>query len=154
MGDRAYCQVQIAERDREKLEPIFDNWGFSVQEEESDPVCFEDSEANYGGQDLLTEIRETNVPFYGYHDAGGSYGAEVFAFDGTTYAECPGSDGEPICFVGEDGEPTAHTLQGARDYWTVYKAAKALIDAAGDNTDADPEDETIDGDDNEGEENA
>jgi hypothetical protein len=131
VGDRAYCQVQIAERDREKLEPIFDQWGFSIQEEDCDPVCFEDSEANYGGSECLTELRGEGFPFYGYHDAGGNYGAEVFACDGTTYAECPGLDGEPFCRIADDGEPEANGLEAARQYLTVLKAAKALVDAAG-----------------------
>jgi hypothetical protein len=130
VGDITYCQIEIAEGHRDKLEPFFDKWDFSLNDQADAGLClFEDAEANYGGQGIREDLEKEGLPFVGYHDDGDDYGALVFAYDGTTYADCAGSPDGLMCIVDDDGEPNKASLQNAREYLAVAKAARALMAA-------------------------
>jgi hypothetical protein len=148
MADRTYCQIQVAAAHRAQFEPIFearsfseqeggtDNLSDAVAERSSDLVTFEHNEADYGGEDIIVEIRALALPFTGYHDAGDASEGAVFACGGATYAECSGDSGGPLCQIGDDGDPVPAGLANARDYLAVYKLAAALM-----KTESEPEPE-------------
>ncbi len=131
MGDRAYCRIEIAEAHRAALEPLLEQWGFTeegVRDETAKIVSFADSEANYGGQDVIADLKTRSLPFTGWHEAGGEYGEEVFAFDGKEYAEVWSHEGDPVCIVNKLGE--AQGLETAREYLAVCRSAEAAMAAA------------------------
>lgn len=100
MGDRCWVQITVRAKDvREWLKLGYDfefdedAAKFEVIEPDqlvtADPVELKDSERNYGvsyrtpediGNDLVL-----GCPMIGFSDAGGTYGDEMFAWDGKTF---------------------------------------------------------------------
>lgn len=131
MGDRTYCQVEIGEAHVETLQPVFEDWGFRLQEEDCHPAIFEDSEADDGGSECIEALQAHKLPFRGYHDSGGNYGPAIFAFDGETFESCCGLEGSPMCAIDPaTGDPEPGPLATVRTFIKVDNRARALINAA------------------------
>ncbi|HXE07154.1 MAG TPA: hypothetical protein VN612_04605 [Acidobacteriaceae bacterium] len=130
MGDRTYCQIEIAKRDDSALRAtLVDEHGFEEEGDSADRLYFGDAEANYGGSSAVADLQDLRLPFFGYHDAGGDYSPMVFAFDGATYAECAAIVSAPVCTVDDNGEPNQSDLKTAREYLKVHKRAKQRMTA-------------------------
>jgi hypothetical protein len=92
-------------------------------------VNFEYSDANYGGDDELRECTNHGLVFFGYHDAGSSYGPMRFAApgDGSLYYACTDvADSSLIVEVSEEGEVNQDHLTGIRNFLKVEKLARKL----------------------------
>lgn len=82
MGDRCYARITVRKQDQEAWEAL----GYDDCDGESGENFIElvDYERNYGvtewGDDLAV-----GCPMFGYHDEGGEYAAQVFAYDGETF---------------------------------------------------------------------
>lgn len=75
MGDRCYMTIYCRPQDV----PRFETLGFLRQNESDCPYAeMVDEQANYGHYGELP----TDIPFHGFHNAGGDYGAMEVACDG------------------------------------------------------------------------
>ena len=87
-------------------------------------------EVNYGGDDELEAAAKAGIPFYGYHSAGGCYGAMLFAALGgkTLWQDCD-SDGYPtVRFDLDTGGSERADMCGLKKFVEFYKAAKAAVE--------------------------
>jgi len=129
MGDRCYMEVRC-----KKLHaPIFEKLGFKLHEEGYDghPELVElaDEQANYAHGDRLP----MDIPYFGWHTAGGEYGAEAFACDGRKYFEV-GIDvhsGGMVVHVSDAGVPDEWELGLIRMFRVIEKRAKKALGLLG-----------------------
>ena len=126
MGDRTFCRIEVAP-DNEAQKAVLVDYGFDNDFGDHEGE-FADSEANYGGLETIDELKALALPFVGSHDEGGDYSATVFAFDGKDFAQVASVDQLPSVTVSESG--ALGGLDDATEYWRIFKAAKAVIDAA------------------------
>ena len=126
MGDRTFCRIEVAP-DNEAQKAVLVDCGFDNDFGDHEGE-FADSEANYGGLETIDELKALALPFVGSHDEGGDYSATVFAFDGKDFSQVASVDQLPSVTVSESG--ALGGLDDATEYWRIYKAAKAVIDAA------------------------
>lgn len=125
MGDRCYMVVNCRRQDAPKFEEL----GFRIEDvyapgEPGDPVMMVDDEANYAHYQKMPE----DIPYEGWHDAGGDYGCEVFACDGKKvhYADC-NKDQSVVVTVNEDCFMCEASLTRAREYYKAYKFAQEIL---------------------------
>jgi hypothetical protein len=120
MGDRCYFQLTCLAKDA----PLFEPLGFYAEESDDGTVDMIDLERNEADTDALPK----DVPYFGYHCAGGCYGSGVFACDGSEFARCESDhDGYPTARVNGDGEVDEKTLNEARTYVEVRARAEAML---------------------------
>ena len=129
MGDRCYMSTNCRPED----EQLFENLGF-YREDDSDPteigVHMVDEEANYGHYDSLTGLAKDGIPFFGWHDAGGDYCAQLVAACNGEYADTPQIECEPVARILPNGTVSPGGLTAVLDYYRVQAAAEAAIKAS------------------------
>lgn len=118
--------MRITCRESDVLLFTADDIGFLEDADVHDGVVVVDDERNYANVDDLP----LDVPFYGYHDSGGSYGPGVFACDGTDFIEVEGIDGSPVAQIERNGQPREYDLRQARTYYRILANAERLLGAA------------------------
>lgn len=125
MGDRCYMSVTCRKADV----PLFTgdgDLGFSVDtEDDQDGVVVTDDERYPDIDDLPKDI-----PFYGYHEAGCSYGPGCFACDGTDCIELEAAGGMPVTEIYRNGEVSEYAMRQARIYYRILANAERLMQAA------------------------
>lgn len=128
MGDRCYLQITCRKSDQERFSDLLD----AHESTDADPtVRMSVDEANYGYMTMDGDSGElpNDVPYIGFHGAGGNYGQGKFACDGTTfrYVECT-DYGYAIAFDG-DGNPDVEALAAVREYLAFEKRVRAMLKA-------------------------
>ena len=122
MSDRCYMEVRC----KKEHAPIFEKLGFVIRDEDYAPGIVElaDEQANYAHSgDMPNE-----VPYFGWHDAGGNYGPHAFACDGNGYVEAHmDPNGELVVRVSDRGQPNKTDTQGVREYVACLKRAKKAL---------------------------
>lgn len=124
MGDRCYMKVICRRQDRERFEKL--DFCLEYEESPTSPVIeMLDQEANYAHEDQMP----TDIPYRGYHDAGGEYGAEAFACDGKEHAsvEIGHWGGFVVDWNEADETPSSKSLHEIRHYVRIRKAVDELF---------------------------
>ena len=124
MSDHCFMQITCRREDQARFEAL----GFHNECKSSTDgsvVDLLDEEANYAHHDQLPQ----DIPYYGYHGAGGEYGAYDLACDGQTYAEVEtGRDGDyVVTWDATTQQPALKSLERIRAYLTVLAAAGRLL---------------------------
>lgn len=120
MGDRCFMQITCRRQDQARFEAL----GFRYECKSSTDgsvVDLIDEEANYAHYDQLPQ----DIPYHGYHGAGGEYGSHDLACDGQTYAEVEsGRDGDyVVTWDDTTRQPSVKSLERIRAYLIVLAAA-------------------------------
>ena len=121
MGDRCYMRVLC----KKEHAPIFEKIGFVLQDEPTPGVVeMTDEEANYAHDGKMP----TSIPYYGWHGAGGDYGACAFACDGRKLVFTDtNNDSEPTIRVSQGGRPVKGDLAAFRGYEACEKMARKML---------------------------
>ncbi len=116
MGDRCYLTVEIRREDRDKFVELMDD--DPSQEEEAagpaDMLRLEWEEVNYGAGSVLEQAAHDGLRFVAYNSVGCNYSEGITVGHGGEHAECAALEAVPVCEVGVDGEPDAHSLANVR----------------------------------------
>jgi hypothetical protein len=128
MGDRCYMSLYCRRQDV----PRFEELGFSLQTSSdpsesdlpADTVEMIDEEANYAHSGDMP----ADIPFHGYHCAGGNYGEHQFACDGKEYEEWEtGNSGGYVVELDEEGFTSLETRKAFQNFRRVMQAAEKLV---------------------------
>ena len=123
MSDRCYMTVTCMTKNKE----IFEDLGFEVMEdtENGEIITLEDQSANYAhSRDM-----PCNIPYYGSHCAGSSYGPMRFACDGAEYFEVSemGDSGAICVEVDHNGDVAPESVHHVKQYLRVVAQVCALF---------------------------
>lgn len=130
MGDRCYLTITFRAKDRKDFEDTLGGFSDEVQSEEGEPITGSIEQANYGLTDERMELAKAGFPFVGSHTAGGDYPPFVFAAANGQMVECGSVDESyPSVDVYENEQPSEIQLATAREYWKLYREAKAQMKA-------------------------
>jgi hypothetical protein len=89
---------------------------------------YEEEEANYGNCDLLDQAAKAGFTFVGYHSAGGSYDASVFAcYEGMLAQAYTGVEGAGYVIGFSDDGPNKDDVEGVMKYERVYSMVRRLM---------------------------
>ena len=137
MGDRCELVMRTRRADYERCG--MEDYFHSVTED-GEFVDLEAEEANYGYSTELERWTKQGAVFVGHHGAGGSYPGHYFAahnegwtgppggYAPSIYAEMSECDGAVVVEVDiVTGEPTPRSVQLAREFALVNRAACAVL---------------------------
>jgi hypothetical protein len=108
-----------------KDKKVFEDLGFVAESETATTCELEDSEANYAHNSDMPK----NIPYFGWHGAGGDYGAMKFCCDGEVLDEAP-TDGDGTLIVVWDEKadaPTERSVRHVREYLSARARIKHLL---------------------------
>ena len=122
MSDRCYMEVRC----KKEHAPIFEKLGFTVRDEGYAPGIVElvDEGANYAHYNEMPN----EVPYFGWHGAGGEYGSCAFACEGNGYVDADmDANGELVVRVSDRGQPSKTDLKMVRRYVACWRRAQKAM---------------------------
>lgn len=116
MGDSCYMEVRCVLADAKRFEEWFDEPDDEEQPDKCGFVTLVAEEVNYAGN--IPEDWPTDIPYRGWHGAGGSYAAERFVClgDGELHVVASLDDSIVVFVDSTTGEPHSTDVEDVRKY--------------------------------------
>lgn len=128
MGDRCYMQITCRVQDKAKFEEWFPE---SFEPNDDGTIEMYSTEANYAYQidNETTGDLPNDVPFVGWHDAGGEYTAAVFASDGKGNVQYRRGHGNDYLIEFDEvlGLPNPMDVAGVGQFIAFEKEVRKLL---------------------------
>lgn len=138
MGDRTYAYYKVHPEDILaacelglcNIDPSEDYTNFGGEVAPDSGLRHVD-EVNYGGGMDWEDMAEAGIRFYGWHGAGGEYGASDFYSTGSgLYDYDTGENGGYVVYPNTNGEIDAEEIRALKTFVRNMWATKKLIDEA------------------------